>query len=458
MFVASRGWLFVALLLPLAAAVKISLRAMSASGAAMAARTAGVPTPTVILISIDGAINPAVADYVEGAIAVAAADNSAAVVVQLDTPGGLLASAEQIVKALLNSPVPTIVYVAPSGASAASAGTFITEAANVAAMAPGTTIGAAHPVTEFGGKLSGTMAKKMENFVATFASTIARERGRNASWMEQAVRQSAAIGADEALKLKVIDLIVPDLVTLLKEVSGRSVRIGSRMVRLELADARVQRRSMTLGERIVNLLADPNLMYLLLMAGIVGLYFEFAHPGVFLPGVAGAICLLLALASFAIVPIDLSGLMLILLGAVLLITEAYVTSYGVLGLGGVVALVLGSLFLVNRGETNLVVDRGIIFGAALAMAAIILGIGYVVVRERKGRARTGIEGLVGEIGEVRVAIAPATPGWLFVHGEIWRARSAETLEVGARARIKAVHGLELDVSRVDGQKESAPGP
>ncbi|MGH7880123.1 MAG: NfeD family protein, partial [Candidatus Binataceae bacterium] len=256
------------------------------------------PPAVVDLIVIDGAINPASADFINDSITHAASDHAAALVLELDTPGGLLTSARTIVKGLLNAPLPVIVYVAPAGASAASAGVFITQAANLAAMAPGTTIGAAHPVEMGGGDVPGAMGEKLENFTASFAKSIARERGRNESWAEDAVRKSVAIGENEALKLHVIDIVAPDLRSLLIQASGRQVKLaGGRTAKLELADAIVRRLEMRLGERLLSRLADPNLMYILMIAGLLGLYFEFAHPGVFLPGVLGAICLLLALAS-----------------------------------------------------------------------------------------------------------------------------------------------------------------
>ena len=409
-----------------------------------------VTRPTIDLIEIDGAINPASADFILDSLAQAHRDGASALVIQLDTPGGLLTSAQQIVKALLNAPVPVIVYVAPAGASAASAGTFITEAANIAAMAPDTTIGAAHPVAMGGQDVPGAMGEKLENFTASFAKTIARGRGRNEAWMEEAVRKSSAIGETEALKLHVIDIVATDLRNLLDQASGRPIKLADgHVVKLQLANAIVRHGAMSLGERILNRLADPNLMYLLMVAGMLGLYFEFAHPGVFLPGVVGAICLLLALASFQVIPINLAGLMLILLGAGLLASEVFVTSYGVLGMGGVVAFVIGSFLLVDRSASDLGIDNGIIFGAALAMSAMILGIGYIAVRERRRRAKTGREGLIGEVGVVREAIAPGIPGRLFVHGEIWRASSPVAIALGARARINAVNGLELQVIQIE---------
>jgi membrane-bound serine protease (ClpP class) len=405
--------------------------------------------PSVEVIGIDGVINPAAADFINDSIQQASAAGTDALVIELDTPGGLLSSAQTIVKALLNAPLPVIVYVAPAGASAASAGTFITEAANIAAMAPGTTIGAAHPVEAGGGDVQGAAGKKIENFTAAWARTIAEQRGRNQDWVEQAVRQSVVISANEALKQHVIDIVAADLPSLLRQVSGRIVTVaGGRTVKLTLTDAAIEHREMRLGESVLNRLADPNLMYLLMIAGIIGIYLEFAHPGAYLPGVAGGICLLLALASFQVIPINLAGFGLIVFGAAMMLTELFLTSYGVLGLGGLLALVLGSLFLVDTSETNLEVSRALIAGAASAFGLIVLAIGYVVVRERRGRATTGSEGLIGEIGAVRAAITPEIPGRIFVHGEIWRARGREPIAAGMRARVTAVRGLEVEVEPV----------
>jgi membrane-bound serine protease (ClpP class) len=433
------------------AALTIAIAAITAqriTAADAPAKSAAHMPPWVELITIDGSINPATASYIDDSLASANAEGASALVIELDTPGGLLNSAEKIVKAILAAPLPVIVYVAPSGASAASAGTFITEAANVAAMAPGTTIGAAHPVEEGGEDIKGAMGQKIENFTATFARTIAQQRGRNEDWVEQAVRHSIAIGEREALAKNVVDIVAPDIRSLLTQANGRKVQVEGKTVTLAIADAAVRRVKMTPGQRLLNVLADPNIVYLLLMAGMIGLYFEFAHPGVIFPGVAGAICLLLALASFQVLPVNLTGLLLIFLGVGMLISEAFVTSYGILGLGGVTAFVIGSLFLIDTSETDLAVNRNIIYGAATALTLIILGIGYIVARERRNRATTGAEGIVGEVGEVREAIAPGTAGKVFVHGEIWRAVSADALSPGARARVKSINGLELQVQKV----------
>jgi membrane-bound serine protease (ClpP class) len=403
--------------------------------------------PWVELIKIDGSINPAVAHFIEDSIASAQLGGARALIIQLDTPGGLMTSAERIIKDLFASPVPVIVYVAPSGASAASAGTFITEAASLAAMAPGTNIGAAHPVTEGGGDVKGDLGTKVENFAAMLARNTARQRGRNEDWAEKAVRNSVMIGDREALESKVVEIVATNIPDLLKQADGRSVGIGDHRAALQLKNVVVRQRSMTFGQSVLDTLADPNIVYLLLMAGLLGLYFEFAHPGVYFPGVVGAICLLLALASFQVLPVTLSGLLLMLLGVGMLISEAFVASYGVMGIGGVIALLIGSLLLIDTSKTNLAVQHSIIYGAAGSLSAIILLIGYFVAREHGRIPSTGKEGLVGELAEVREPIAPGSSGKVFVHGEIWRASSDDILPPGAHARITSVSGLEVKVRR-----------
>lgn len=426
-------------------ALAVCLLAVATGG--IRAASNGVDRP-VELIQINGSINPAVASFIEDALADAVDRGARALVIELDTPGGLLSSAQRIVKDLLGAQVPVIVYVAPSGASAASAGMFVTMAAHVAAMAPGTTIGAAHPVELGGGGLTGAVGQKIENFTASFAQSIARARGRNQKWVEDAVRQSAAIGERQALEQHVVDIVARDLNDLLTQASGREVKVNGKPRVLELAGAMVYRHKMTLGQKLLDTLADPNVVYLLLSAGLLGLYFEFAHPGVLFPGVAGAICLLLALASFEVLPINLSGLLLLLLGAGLLIAEAFLPGYGVAGIGGLVAFVVGSLFLIDSSETNLRVSRSLILGTTLALAAIFLGLGALIVRRRAGPVMTGSEGLIGEIGEVRHAIAPGVAGRVFIHGENWRAVSDDALKAGEQVRVETVKGMELRVRRL----------
>ena len=244
-----------------------------------------------------------------------------------------------------------------------------------------------------------------------------------------------------------VEILAVNISDLLKQADGRTVSVGDRHMTLQLKDVVVRRRSMTIGQLVLDTLADPNIVYLLMMAGLLGLYFEFAHPGVYLPGVVGAICLLLALASFQVLPVTLSGLLLMLLGVGRLISEAFVTSYGVMGIGGVIALMIGSLLLIDTSKTNVAVQHSIIYGAAGSLSAIILLIGYFVVREHGRVPTTGKEGLVGQLVEVRESIAPDSPGKVFVHGEIWRATSPDALPTGAHARITSVSGLVVTVRR-----------
>ena len=430
-------------------AIALGLSLCLLGGAAPTSRAAGRDGARMIeLIQIDGSINPAVAEFIEDSLEAVLQHDAQALVIELDTPGGLLSSAQRIIKDLLGAQVPVIVYVAPAGASAASAGMFVTLSANIAAMAPGTTIGAAHPVELGGGGLTGAVGQKIENFTASLAQAIARQRGRNQKWVEDAVRESVAIGERQALDQHVIDIVARDLNDLLAQANGREVKVGGETRPLQLAGVTIRQRKMTLGQRLLDTLANPNLVYLLVSAGLLGLYFEFAHPGAIFPGMAGAICLLLALASFEVLPINLSGLLLLLLGAGLLMAEAFLPGYGVAGIGGLVAFVLGSLFLIDRSQTNLYVSRTLIAGAAVALAAIFIGIGTLIVRRRYGPVMTGSEGLIGEVGEVRQEIAPGVAGRIFIHGEHWRAVSDEAVKVGERVRVQAVKGMEVKVRRV----------
>jgi membrane-bound serine protease (ClpP class) len=317
----------------------------------------------VNLIVIDGSINPAVDDYIRENIGRAKAGGARALIIQLDTPGGLLESTRTIVKEMLAAQVPIIVYVAPSGGGAGSAGVFITMAAHVAAMAPGTNIGAAHPVAGGGQEVKGVMGEKIENFTASFSESIAQKRGRNAEWAIQAVRKSVAITESDALKKNVIDIVAKDIDDLLRQADGRKVDLDGKIQVLALKGAKVQRHDMSLKQKVLNILADPNIAYLLMMAGLLGLYMEFSHPGVIFPGVAGAICLLLALASFQLLPLNYTGLALIGLGIALLVGEMFLPSFGVLGIGGIIALAMGSLLLFDTESSDLIVDRAIVFTA-----------------------------------------------------------------------------------------------
>ncbi|HEY1269214.1 MAG TPA: nodulation protein NfeD [Candidatus Binatia bacterium] len=399
----------------------------------------------VDFISIDGGINPAADDFIRESIARAREDGAKALVIQLDTPGGLLTSTRSIVKEILGSPVPVMVYVAPSGAGAGSAGVFITLSAHIAAMAPGTNIGAAHPVTGGGGEVKGVMGEKLENFTASFSETIAQKRGRNTEWAIQAVRKSVSITEKEALKKNVIDIVAANIDDLLKQADGRKVEIDGRYVVLSVKGARVDRFEMSLKEHVINVLSDPQIAYLLLMAGILGLYMEFAHPGVIFPGVAGAIALLLAFASFQILPINYAGLALIALGIALLVAEAFLPSFGVVGVGGAISLGIGSLLLFDTQNSDLVLGRSIVFAAVGTLTAYMFFIGYLVLRTQKRRQTMGMEGMVGKIGEARTALNPT--GRVFVHGEQWSAKGEETIDAGEKVQVVGVDGLCLKVRR-----------
>jgi membrane-bound serine protease (ClpP class) len=409
-------------------------------------------TPHVDLIVIDGSINPAVDDFIRESIGRSKTNGARALIIQLDTPGGLLTSTRTIVKELLSDVVPVIVYVAPSGAGAGSAGVFITLAAHIAAMAPGTNIGAAHPVAGGGQEVKGVMGEKIENFTASFSESIAQQRGRNTEWAIQAVRKSVSITEKEALKIKVIDIVAKDIDDLLEQAHGRKVDIEGQKRELALKGTRVQRYEMSLKQKVLNTIADPNIAYLLMMAGILGLYMEFAHPGVIFPGVAGAICLLLAFVSLQLLPINYTGLALIILGIGLLIGEAFYPSFGVLGIGGIISLTLGSLLLFDTPMSDFGVDRTIVFTAVGTLGSFVLAVSYLVFRSQKEKVTLGVEGLIGEIGVVKDKLSPT--GRVFVHGETWTAEADNEIDVGEKVEVVGVEGMVLKVRRAT-QRQSA---
>lgn len=415
---------------------------------------AGNPAPALARIVIDGSINPAVAAFLDESIARAVRDGAPALVVELDTPGGLLQSARTIVKSLLGAPLPVIVWVAPSGAGAGSAGVFVTMAAHVAAMAPGTSIGAAHPVGGQGEDIPGAMGEKVENFTASFSEAIARQRGRNVEWAVKAVRESVSITADEAAKIKVVDLVAKDLGEIVRWASGKTVEVAGVSTKLALdvvldadGEPRVHDYEMRFAQRVLNVLADPNVAYLLLMAGLVGLYVEITHPGFGLPGVAGAICLLLALTALQVLPVNYGALALVMLGVVLLVAEAFVPAFGVLAVGGLVALVLGSLFLFDADDGGgVAVARSLILSVAGTAGVAMLLVSVLVVRTQLRKPTTGSEGMIGLHGEVRQRVAPH--GMVLVAGEYWSAHSDVPIEPGTPVEVTGIDGLVLHVRPV----------
>ncbi len=424
--------------------VLAALLLLAAAGALLPApASAAAPVAT---IQIDGVISPVTVRLVEAALTRAQSEGAGALVIQLDTPGGLERSMRLICQRLLNAEIPVIVYVAPTGSRAASAGVFITMAAHVAAMAPATNIGAAHPVA-IGGGVDKESMKKIENDAAAFARTIAVERGRNAEWAEKAVRQSVSITEREALKLKVVDLVADSLPDLLDKIDGRVVKVAKGPVTLQTRGATVKAIEVGFRDRVLNVITDPNIAYILMMLGMLGLFFELSNPGVILPGVIGGISLILAFFALQSLPINYAGLLLILFGIVLLIAEIKVVSHGVLAIGGIVALALGSLMLFDAPEVGFRVSWWVILptvGATAGMFLVAVGAG---LRALSARAPAGGSALVGQTGVARGALSPE--GQVLVQGELWRAvaRGAPVAE-GARVRVVDANGLTLTVEQV----------
>jgi membrane-bound serine protease (ClpP class) len=403
------------------------------------------PAP-VAVIEMEGAITPVTVRLVSAAVDRAQAEHAQALVIQLDTPGGLERSMRSIVQAILNSEVPVIVYVAPTGGRAASAGVFITMAAHVAAMAPATNIGAAHPVSVGGGGPDKEMMKKIENDAAAFARTIATERGRNAEWAEKAVRASVSVTEREAVKLKIVDLVADNLPDLLAKIDGRTVKTVKGTVTLQTKDAPIKKIEVKFRDRFLALISDPNIAYILMMIGMLGIFFELSNPGVILPGVLGGISLILAFFAFQSLPINWAGLLLILFGVALLIAEIKVVSHGVLTIGGVVAMLLGSMMLFDAPETGglLRVSWLVIVPAVASTAGlVIVGLSFGM-RALYRKPTTGVSGMVGEIAVARTPLAPE--GQVLVQGELWRAIAQNgPVAVGEKVEVVGVNGLTLTV-------------
>ena len=396
-----------------------------------------------ILLRVDGAVSPASAEFILDGLARAEEKNAAALIIEINTPGGLLSSTRTIVQALLDAEVPTLSYVAPGGAGAASAGVFIVMAANVAAMAPGTNIGASTPVQGSGADIPGAMNEKVLSFTASFAKAVAEQRGRNVEWAEQAVREAVSATDREALEAGVVDMIAVDVEGLLAQADGRTVRVGDHREVLRTAGVEVQAIEMTFRQKVLSFLSDPNVAYLLMLAGLLGLYLELSSPGTMVPGLVGGLCLAVSLASFQILPIDSTGLVLLIAGLALLVTELFLPSFGIVGGVGVLAFLLGSLFLFDRSEPGLGVDLVLIGSAAATVGAIMLLMATLVVRAMRRRTVVGVETLLGAEGEVRTSIEHS--GTVLVQGELWKAESSVPIEAGRRVRVLRVDGLTLQV-------------
>src|SRR3990172_7485235 len=399
---------------------------------------------TIHYLHVDGIVNPVMAEFIIKSIENAAKEKAETVVIQLDTPGGLDLSMRDIVKAMLSSEVPVVVYVAPAGARAASAGVFITYAAHIAAMAPGTNIGSAHPVAMGGEKMDEVMMKKGENDAVAYIKGIAKKRNRNVEWAEKAVRRSENITAEEALKLNVVNILAKDRGELLLSLDGRNVATaaGEKTIRTKNADIKEIR--MNFRYRILNAISDPNIAYILMMIGIVGLYFELSNPGAILPGVVGAICLVLAFYAFQTLPVNYAGLLLIGLSALFFIAEVKVTSFGLLTVAGVVSLLLGSLMLFESPLPFMRVSLWVVLPTVVITAVFFVGAMYYAVMIHRKKPVSGMEGLGGEEGTAVDDINPGgPPGKVFVAGGNWEAGRAEPIEKGSRIKGVEIKGLKL---------------
>ena len=403
----------------------------------------------IFLLEAEGIINPPMANYIVRGIERAEREGYP-LIIQLDTPGGLMDSMRQIVKKMLTSQVPIIVYVAPSGSRAASAGVFITLASHIAVMAPGTHIGAAHPVELGEKKMDETMMKKVLNDAVAFIKTIAKERKRNEVWAEKAVRESSSITAEEALKLGVIDMVASTLEELLEKLNERRVPIeGQKVFLLKTKGAEVVKLKMTFRDRLLHTLSNPMIAYILLMLGIYGLFFELSNPGAIFPGVVGGICIILAFFAFQMLPVNYAGIALIILGIILLILEVKVHSYGLLSMGGIISLILGSLMLIESPAQYLRISLLVILPFVLVSAGFFLFALTMVIKAQRRRPITGKEGLIGQRGKALTDLVPK--GKVEVLGEIWEAYSDKEIRAGEVVEVIGVEGLKVKVKRKEGE-------
>jgi len=420
--------------------------------AALAVLAVGLPpsaalaAPPVALIELDGAITPITVRLLDTAIARARTERAQALVVMLNTPGGLERSMRSMVQSILNADIPVIVYVGPTGARAASAGVFIAMAGHVAAMAPATNIGAAHPVAAGGGQMDKEMSKKVENDAAAFARSIATERGRNVEWAERAVRSSVSATEREAVKLKVVDLVADSVPDLLAKIDGRVVKTPKGSVTLATKDAAVTSIAVGFRDRFLALITDPNVAYILMMVGMLGIFFELSTPGAILPGVLGGISLILAFFAFQSLPINWAGLLLILFGIALLVAEIKIVSHGILTIGGVVSMVLGSMMLYDAPETGLRISWLVIIPTVGAMAGLVIAAVSMGLRALYRPASTGAAGMMGQVGVVKRALDPE--GQVLIDGELWQAVAEDgPVAAGEMVRVARMDGLRLTVTR-----------
>jgi membrane-bound serine protease (ClpP class) len=392
------------------------------------------------ILRIEESINPGTAAFLARGAEQAVEEDAVLLVVELDTPGGLVTSMRTMIKTIMNAPIPVVVFVSPSGAQAASAGVFVVMAADIAAMAPGTNIGAAHPVVAGGKDMDETMDTKVVNDLVAFIKSIATRRGRNAEWAEEAVRKSVSVTAEEALKLKVIDLVAKDVDDLLAKLEGWSVQTKEGEKKLALKGLPAETVEENLRDKILKTISNPNIAYLLMLIGMA-----------IFPGVIGGISLILAFYAFQTLSVNYAGVLLIILGAILFLLEIKVTSYGMLSVGGVICLTLGSVMLFNTGTPGLRISWSVLIPAVLVISGFFITVALLAVRAHMAQPRTGYQGLIGEIAVAKESLAP--DGKVFVRGELWNATSEEIVPVGARVEVIGVENLLLKVRKIGDTKQ-----
>jgi len=403
----------------------------------------------IIVVKIEGAINPVVAEFVANEIRSANTSSEELIVIQMDTPGGLDTSMRKIIKAIQSSKIPVVSFVSPGGSRAASAGTFIAIASHIAAMEPGTNIGAAHPVNLMGGGTGGqakVMEDKVVNDASAYIRSLAEKRGRNIHWAELSVRKSVSVSAEEAKRLNVIDLVAANLDSLVLALDKREVKLGGSIITLNTAEKKITFKEMNSGQRILDIIANPNVAYVLMMLGLVGLYLELSNPGLILPGVVGSVSLVLALYAMQTLPINYAGLLLIILGVVLLIAEVNVMSYGLLAMSGAISIFLGSIMLIDSDDPAMQISKMILYPTLGMTFLFSIGSIYLAKKAHQLVTTTGMEGLLGEVGVVKETLN--LEGRVLIHGEMWKAESDTVISVGEKVSVEVVKGLKIQVRKV----------
>jgi membrane-bound serine protease (ClpP class) len=403
----------------------------------------------IIVVKIEGAINPVVAEFVANEIRSANTSSEELIVIRMDTPGGLDTSMRKIIKAIQSSKIPVASFVSPGGSRAASAGTFITIASHIAAMEPGTNIGAAHPVNLMGGGTGGqakVMEDKVVNDASAYIRSLAEKRGRNTHWAELSVRKSVSVSAEEAKRLNVIDLVAANLDSLVLALDKREVKLGGSIITLNTAEKNIIFKEMNSRQRILDIIASPNVAYVLMMLGLVGLFFELSNPGLILPGVVGSVSLILALYAMQNLPINYAGLLLIVLGVVLLIAEVIVMSYGLLAMSGAISIFLGSIMLIDSEDPAMQISKMILYPTLGMTFLFSLGTIYLAKKAHQLVTITGMEGLIGEVGVVKETLN--LEGRVLIHGEMWKAESDTLISVGEKVSVEVVKGLKIQVRKV----------